>query len=316
LTDGQTDETDGRTDAQTTLAFMATISDSASTPDIWYVDSAASCHMTGHRDWFTSFTTLPDSHWPVKRISSQPLYATGIGDIVVSCLLDNTWKIAYLEQVLYVPGLENNLFLVSRATTKDIQTICTNTGCIMSKHGIPVLQATFSGMMYELQVRVIPPGHTSHALVAASFRPGTNTEERQTLETWHNRLCHINYDVVKQLANSNLVEGIKLLPGSTSHDPFYEGCCKGEQHRMPFPDNPVRIRATTPGDLLHVDLMGPIDPISVGGAFYCLLLKDDATGYRITFCITRKSDTLACIEQAVRQVLRDTRHSVKTICTD
>jgi hypothetical protein len=53
----------------------------------------------------------------------------------------------------------------------------------MFRHGIPILQATLCSMMYELQVQVIPPGHISHALVAASFRPGTNVEERQTMET-------------------------------------------------------------------------------------------------------------------------------------
>jgi hypothetical protein len=295
---------------------MATIHESQSQSEVWYVNSAASKHMTGHRHWFTTFTALPDFHWPIKGISSQPLHATGIGDIVISCFINNIWKIAHLKQVLYVPGLENNLFSVIRAVTKDIQTICTNIGCIMSKHGVPVLQATFSGMMYELQIQVIPPNHTSHALIAASFRPGTNTEERQTIETWHNRLCHINYDTVKRLATFDQVDGIQLLPSLTSPDPFCKGCCKGKQHRTPFPVNPTRTRATSPGNLLHADLMGPVDPIFIGGASYCLLIKDDATGYRIAFCISRKSDILACLQQVVRQVLRDTCQTVKAICTD
>jgi hypothetical protein len=298
------------------LAFKATISESSNSTDVWYVDNAASQHMTGHRDWFTTFTTLPDSHWPIKGISSQPLHATGIGDIVISCLINNVWKTTYLEQVLYVLGLDSNLFSVTRAATKDIQTVCTNIGCIMTKNGIPVLQAVLSGMMYELQVQVIPPSYTSHALIAASFRPATITEERQTVETWHNRLCHISYDAVKRLAHSNLVEGIQLLPSSTSSDPFCEGYCKGKQHRTSFPVNPTRTRATTPGDLLHADLMGPIDPVSIGRASYCLLIKDDVTSYRIAFCIACKSDTLACLQQTVRQVLRDTYQTVKVIRTD
>jgi hypothetical protein len=246
-----------------TVAFMATIHESHPQSEVWYVDSAASRHMTRHRYWFTTFTALPDFHWPIKGISSQPLHTTGIDNIVISCFINNIWKTAHLEQVLYVLGLENNLFSIMSAATKDIQSVCTNTGCIMSKHGIPVLQATLSGMMYELQIQVIPPNHTSHALIAASFRPSTNTEERQTIETWHNRLCHISYDAVKRLANSNQVDGIQLLPSSTSLDPFCEGCYKGKQHRIPFPINQTRTRATSPGDLLHANLMGPINPISV-----------------------------------------------------
>jgi transposase InsO family protein len=62
--------------------------------------------------------------------------------------------------------------------------------------------------------------------------------------------------------------------------------------------------------------MGPIDPVSVDGASYYLLVKDDTTGYRIVFCISRKSDTLTCIQQAVHQVLRDTYQNVKVLHTD
>jgi hypothetical protein len=299
-----------------TFAFMATLSELPSPSDVWYVDSAASRHMTGQRSWFTTFTDLPDLHWPVKGISAQPLHATGIGDIVISYLVNNLWKTAYLEQVLYVPGLDNNLFSVTRAAAKDIQTTCTSIGCTMSLRGVPILQALLHGMMYELQVQVIPPGHTSHALVSASFRPGTNIEERQPLDIWHNRLCHISYDAVKKLAHSNLIEGIQLLTNPSAPDPFCEGCCKGKQHRTLFPTKSIRTRASTLGDLLYVDLMGPIDPISVGGASYCLLIKDVATGYRLVFCNSKKSDTLACLQQAVRQVLRDTNQTIKTIRID
>jgi hypothetical protein len=149
----------------------------------------------------------------------------------------------------------------------------------MSKHGVSALQTTLLSMIYELQIQVIPPSHTSHALIAASFCPGTNTKERQTVETWHNRLCHNSYDAVKRLVNSNLVEGIQLLLSSTSLDPFCEGYCKRKQHQTPFPINLIRTQAISPGDLLHADFMGPIDPLSVGGASYYLLIKDDATGY-------------------------------------
>jgi hypothetical protein len=156
----------------------------------------------------------------------------------------------------------------------------------------------------------------SHALIAASFHPGTNVEEHQTMETWHNRLCHISHAVVKQLTTLDLVAGIQLLNSPSLDNFFCEGCCKGKQHRTLFPVNSPRIRTVHPGDLLHADLMGPIDPVSVGGASYCLLVKDDATGYRLVFCIPQKSDTLACIQQAVLQVLCNTRQTVKVIRTD
>jgi hypothetical protein len=101
-------------------------------------------------------------------------------------------------------------------------------------------------MMYVLSIRVITPGFMSHTLVAASFRPSTQPDECHTIQTWHNRLCHINHAVVKRLATSNLVDGIKIINDHKFTDLFYEGFCKGKQHRTSFPVNPARVRASLP----------------------------------------------------------------------
>jgi hypothetical protein len=80
-------------DPDNTVAFMATLSLEASPDsptDNWFVDSAASRHMTGRREWFTTFTELPAQHWPIKGISATPLYATGIGDIAIDRLIGDT----------------------------------------------------------------------------------------------------------------------------------------------------------------------------------------------------------------------------------
>jgi hypothetical protein len=105
----------------------------------WYVNSGASRHMTGHREWFTNFTELPAQHWPIKGISATPLYATGIRDIAIDHLIGDTWRLGYLENVLFVPGLDSNLFFVTRAATKNVNTICSGTGYIMTQQNIPVL---------------------------------------------------------------------------------------------------------------------------------------------------------------------------------
>jgi hypothetical protein len=285
-------------EVETSVAFMATLFDL--TPDIWYVDCAASNHLTGHREWFTTFQELLANHWPIKGISSTLVYAAGIGDIAIDRLLDNEWRPGYLELVLYVPGLDNNLFSVTRAALKDIETTCTSTGCIMLCVGVPVLEARLHGSMYKLSIRVIPPCSLTQALVAASFRSGTLAEECQSIQVWHNRLYHLNYTSIRRLATSDTINGIRLQHDSSAPDLFSEGCYKGKQHRTPFLVNSPRIRAVQPGALLHADLLGPIDPPSVGGALYCLLLKDDATGCRIAICIPKKSDALSCIQQTVR----------------
>jgi hypothetical protein len=62
--------------------------------------------MTGLREWFTTFTKLPAQHWPIKVIFANLLYATGIGDITIDRLIGDTWRLGYLENILFVPGLD------------------------------------------------------------------------------------------------------------------------------------------------------------------------------------------------------------------
>ena len=152
--------------------------------------------------------------------------------------------------------------------------------------------------------------------MATSFRPRTLAEEHQPIQIWHQRLCHLNYTAVCRLATSDTISGIRLQQDSSTSNLFCEGCCKGKQHRTPFPMNIPCTRAFQPGALLHADLFGPIDPPSIGRALYYLLIKDDTTGYRLAFCIPKKSDVFSCIQQIVRQVLRDTGYVVKVIRSD
>jgi hypothetical protein len=128
------------------------------------------------------FQTILPHHWPIKGIASQVLYIIGVGDIAINCLLEDTWKHRLLEQVLYVLGLTNNLFFFARAASKEIQTTCSRTGCLMTHHNIYILHTTIQGVMYKLNIYVIYPNDTTHAMIVASFCPKTMAEERQTLQ--------------------------------------------------------------------------------------------------------------------------------------
>lgn len=104
-------------EVETTIAFMETKSNLTS--NTWYVDSALSSHLTGHREWFITFPALPANCWPIKGISSTLIYAAGLGNIATDCLFNDQWHPSYMECVLYVPGLDNNLFSITRATQKN-----------------------------------------------------------------------------------------------------------------------------------------------------------------------------------------------------
>jgi hypothetical protein len=60
--------------------------------------------MTGHLEWFVELQPIPEGQWPIQGISSQLLYARGIGRINIERLIDNEWRSSFLKEVLCIPG--------------------------------------------------------------------------------------------------------------------------------------------------------------------------------------------------------------------
>ena len=87
---------------------------------------------------------------------------------------------------------------------------------------------------------------------------------------WHLRLGHLNFNGLKLLSTSSMVH---RLPSIEKREYVCEICTLGKQQRSPFPSG-RSWRAPKPLELVHTDICGPFDPISVGGnkyfiSFYC-----------------------------------------------
>jgi hypothetical protein len=113
------------------------------------------------------------------------------------------------------------------------------------------------------------------------------------------------------MVTTDLVDGIQIT--TTDGDHFCEGCAQGKQHRNSFPQNPIRSRASKPGQLIHVDLCGPMSTLSINGAYYFVVFKDDCTCYRIVHCLAHKFDMNKSIQQVLLQVKRETDQAVEII---
>ncbi|PRQ54204.1 putative GAG-pre-integrase domain-containing protein [Rosa chinensis] len=81
------------------------------------------------------------------------------------------------------------------------------------------------------------------------------------LELWHQRLGHINFQDLVKLSSKEGVRGLPKLSGQT--DIVCEGCKLGKQIRS---SHRVINEITTsqPLDLMHMDLVGPIQKESIG----------------------------------------------------
>jgi len=70
---------------------------------IWWSDSGANKHYTGHKHWYVDYrkyaeprdVTLPDN----KQIKAE-----GEGTILIEALINQKWKKARIDDVMYIPG--------------------------------------------------------------------------------------------------------------------------------------------------------------------------------------------------------------------
>ena len=260
----------------TPRAFMVQFLDCEIQPTDWFADNGSSHHMSNQRSWFTNFTTVPVGTWPVEAVVGHTTFVEGFGDIGIEIFIHYQWERGVLTDILFVPTLQRNLFSVSSATLKNINTLYTNTGCQMLADGIVLMEGSLEGMLYRLHIKAI--ASSPHANLILSLGTGSIADGTRSLEIWHKWLCHLNYPTI--LANMDRSDAVTGMILQNRHIPtFCEGCVLGKSHRYSFLSQSPRISSQIPGYLIHADICGPMAQASLGGAFYYLLFKDDHSGF-------------------------------------
>ena len=131
--------------------------------------------------------------------------------------------------------------------------------------------------MYRLFIETVLPA--PGAYVANTFGTQTKKNSMQSIDIWHQRLCHMNHAQIRRIASENLVEGLQLS-GDTHHPSFCIGCVLGKSHRNPFPQKEERMYAAVAGGIIHADVCGPMNEKAVAGASCFVLFKDGFSYYR------------------------------------
>jgi transposase InsO family protein len=295
----------------TPRAYMVQFLDQEVHPTDWLADSGSSHHMSDQRAWFTNFTAVPTGTWPVQAVAGHTTFVEGIRDIPIEIYIRDQWEHGLLTDVLYVPALQRNLFSVSSAAFKNVDTLYTRTGCRMMADGNVLMEGSLEGMLYKLHIRALP---STHVNVIQSLGTSSKSDGTRSLAIWHQRLCHLNYPTILAMDRTEAVTGTFLQNKQIPE--FCQGCVLGKSHRHTFPSSPIRTPSTIPGYRIHADLCGPMAHVSLGGALYYLLFKDDYSGYRYIFCLAEKSDALRCFQEVYSDIFRDTGHHMQIFRTD
>jgi hypothetical protein len=133
---------------------------------------------------------------------------------------------------------------------------------------------------------------------------------------WHARLGHINFDYIVRMVDDGIVTGVDV----TSHalrnakNAVCEPCMLGKACRLPFGSSTHHSDA--PLQLLHMDLCGPLQVPSMGGALYVATIVDDASRFAIVRAIPNKSDASSIVQEVIAFLENQTGMSLKAVRTD
>ncbi|GJR40304.1 retrovirus-related pol polyprotein from transposon TNT 1-94 [Tanacetum coccineum] len=130
---------------------------------------------------------------------------------------------------------------------------------------------------------------------------------------WHKRLSHLNFKNINKLAKQNKVLSLPSLV--YSKDKPCSACEKGKHHRASFKTKQnFSIRKCL--HLLHMDLFGPVSPMSINHKKYTLVIVDEYSRYTWVYFLKKKSQAPEMIMSFIRMVENQNDVKVKQIGTD
>ncbi|GJV86438.1 retrovirus-related pol polyprotein from transposon TNT 1-94 [Tanacetum coccineum] len=154
---------------------------------LWCVDSGCSKHMTGKRSLLKNFV------WKFIRTvrfeNDHVAAILGYGDL--------HWGSIIITRVSYVDGLGHNLFLVGQFCDADLEVAFRRNTCfVRNLEGVDLLKGNCGTNLYTINL---------FEMAAASpiclMSRATSTKSW----LWHQRLSHLNFDTINQLAKDDLV---------------------------------------------------------------------------------------------------------------
>lgn len=232
--------------------------DGISGPSNWYLDSAATNHITNDVQNLDSYQSyFGNDQVTVGNGASLPIRNTGKG------LLPTPHFSFRLNKVLHIPTMSTNLLSVNQLTkdNKCTVTFDSDSFVVQDKTTKQVLHqgANVNGL-YQFPLS----STTSTKAFLTSTAPGSASVSS---EIWHQRLGHPSL-IKFQHITKHLNIPFKRPVGSLS----CTSCCVAKSHRLPFKLSTTSVNQ--PLSLIHSDVWGPFNKSKSTFRFYVLFIDD------------------------------------------
>nr|GEV40369.1 integrase, catalytic region, zinc finger, CCHC-type, peptidase aspartic, catalytic [Tanacetum cinerariifolium] len=196
----------------------------------------------------------------------------GYGDLI--------WGNITITRVYFVEGLCHNLFLVGQFCDTDLEVAFRRNTCfIRDLDSVDLLKGNRSINLYTINLYDMASA-SSICLMAHA------TPTKSWL--WHQRLSHLNFDTINDLAKNDLVSGLPKFKYVKEH--LCPSCDQGKSKRASHPPKPVS-NSKQQLHLLHMDLCGPMRVASINGKRYVLVIVDKYSRYMWVHFLRTKDET-------------------------
>nr|ABA97303.1 retrotransposon protein, putative, unclassified, expressed [Oryza sativa Japonica Group] len=236
--------------------------------NMWIVDSGCSRHMTGDKNWFSSLKKASKTKSIIFGDASTSL-ATGLVKVNENFELKN---------VALVEDLKYNLLSVLQIVDEDFEVHFKKTGSkVFDSCGDSVLNISRYGRVFKADFDN-PVSPVIICLVAKFDKD---------MMFWHRRLGHVGFDHLTRLSGLDLVRGLPKLKKDLDLvcTPCHHAKMVASSH-API----VSVMTDAPGQLLHMDTVGPARVQSVGGKWYVLVIVDDFSRYSWVLFMATKDE--------------------------
>lgn len=176
----------------------------------WYIDSGCSQHMTGERDLFLDLT---------HKDGGFVTFGDNAKGKVVGIGMVGKPHLTTIKNVLLVDGLKHNLLSISQFCDDGYEVIFRQKYClVVDSNNDIVICASRQGNVYIANIDKI---NVKCLMV-----------KNEEVLLWHRRLGHVNPNLIRKIANKDLVVGLPKI--NFNEEVSCDLCCQGKQTRASF----------------------------------------------------------------------------------
>ena len=190
-----------------------------------------------------------------------------------------------IKDISLVGGLKHNLLSIIQFTDKGYKVEFMKNRCLIShkKTGQLALSGVRKGSLFVADLESASKEKVCYFYTKAS------SEESMM---WHKKLSHLNFKAINSLVKRELLRDPPTL--EFKQEVVFEACQKGKIKRSSH-NSKEYSSIIVPLQLIHMDLFGPVNVMSLSKKKYALVMVDDFSRYTWVNFLHSKDESLKII---------------------